>query len=54
MFDLTRPEFSTKERVLILFKEYDSLREEIIRRTDSHNRFITVVGVVPGRLPLAQ
>jgi len=46
MFDLTKPEFSTKERVLILFKEYDSLREEIIRRTDSHNRFITVVGVV--------
>ena len=46
MFDLTRPEFSTKERVLILFKEYDSLLEEIIRRTDSHNRFITVVGVV--------
>ena len=46
MFDLTKPEFSTKERVLILFKEYDSLREEIIRRTDSHNRFIMVVGVV--------
>jgi len=46
MFDLTKPEFSTKERVLILFKEYDSLREEIIRRTDSHNRLITVVGVV--------
>ena len=46
MFDLTKPEFSTKERVLILFKEYDSLREEIIRRTDSHNQFITVVGVV--------
>ena len=46
MFDLTKPEFSTKERVLILFKEYDSLRKEIIRRTDSHNRFITVVGVV--------
>ena len=46
MFDLTKPEFSTKERVLILFKEYNSLREEIIRRTDSHNRFITVVGVV--------
>lgn len=46
MFDLTKPEFSTKERVLILFKEYNSLREEIIRRTDSHNQFITVVGVV--------
>jgi len=46
MFDLTKPEFSTKERVLILFKEYDSLREEIIRWTDSHNRFITVVGGV--------
>jgi hypothetical protein len=46
MFDLTKPEYSTKERVLILFKEYDSLREEIIRRTDSHNRFITVVGGV--------
>jgi hypothetical protein len=46
MFDLTKPEFSTKERVLILFKEYDSLREEIIRRTDSHNRIITVVGGV--------
>lgn len=46
MFDLTKPEFSTKERVLILFKEYDSLREEIIRRTDSHNRFITAVAVV--------
>jgi hypothetical protein len=46
MFDLTKPEFSTKERVLILFKEYDSLREEIIRWTDSHNRYITVVGVV--------
>jgi len=46
MFDLTKPEFSTKERVLILFKEYDSLREEIIRRADSHNRYITVVGVV--------
>jgi hypothetical protein len=46
MFDMTKPEFSTKERVLILFKEYDSLREEIIRRTDSHHRYITVVGVV--------
>jgi hypothetical protein len=46
MFDLTKPEFTAKERVLILFKEYDSLREEIIRRSDSHNRFITVVGGV--------
>ena len=46
MFDLSKPEFSTKERVLILFKDYDSLREEIIRWTDSHNRYITVVGVV--------
>jgi hypothetical protein len=46
MFNLTTPEFSKKERVLILLKEYDSLREEIIRRTDSHDRFITVAGAV--------
>ena len=44
MFNLTTPEFSKKERVLILLKEYDSLREEIIRRTDSRDRFITVRG----------
>jgi hypothetical protein len=46
MFNLTTPEFSKKERVLILLKEYDSLREEIIRRTDSRDRFITVAGAV--------
>jgi hypothetical protein len=46
MFNLTTPEFSKKERVLILLKEYDFLREEIIRRTDSRDRFITVAGAV--------
>jgi hypothetical protein len=46
MFNLTTPEFSKKERVPILLKEYDSLREEIIRRTDSRDRFIMVAGAV--------
>lgn len=48
MLDLGTPNFSDKERVLILFKEYDTLRAEIIARTKTQQGYLVVCASIIG------
>lgn len=46
MFDLDKPEFSQKEKILLLLKEYDALRAEITSMATGHNQFIALMAAV--------
>ncbi len=46
MFDHSSPTFSAKERIEVLFKEYDTLRAEIIARTAGGYQLITVSAIL--------
>jgi hypothetical protein len=46
MFNFSTEEFSRKEKAIILFKEYDTLRAEIIGRTAGGFQLIAILGAV--------
>jgi hypothetical protein len=46
MFNYLEEAFSPKEKVAILFKEYDTLRTEIIGRTAGGYQLIAILAIV--------
>lgn len=46
MFNYSEETFSPKERIAILFKEYDTLRTEIIGRTAGGYQLIAILAVI--------
>jgi len=51
MFNLSEQSFSTKEYATILFKEYDTLRAEVLSRSNSHHQLVAIaVTLIVGTL----
>lgn len=50
MFDYSNPEVTNKERVEVLFKEYDTLRTEIIGRTVGGFQLIGIIALLASAL----
>ena len=46
MLNLSDEKFSKKEYVAILFKEYDSLRAEIVSRSSSHQKLLAITATL--------
>lgn len=44
MFDYSQAKFSDKEKIMILFKEYDTLRAEVISRSSGGYQVIAIFG----------
>ncbi len=50
MFDFSSSTFSEKERVVILFKEYDTLRSEAISRTSGGYQLVGILAALAAAL----
>jgi hypothetical protein len=50
LFDLITEKISRKERIAILFKEYDTLRAEIIARAETQRGYLTIGGSAAGAI----